>query len=718
MMQVSEQVPPAALRALDVTPLMRPRSIGVVGVSASAGTIGNALVANLEAFAYRGEVHLVSRGRREVNGRACVPSIDELPLGLDVVVLCVPADVVVESVRACAGRQVKSVVVYAAGFAEAGEAGAAAQCEITRISEAAGMPVLGPNCLGVTNFVDGIPLSFGPADVRLCGDQRTLAVVAQSGGMMGNIRLASFARGVTLSHTISTGNEAGVGMEDFLAFLIDDVHTSAIAMFVEQVRRPQLFLRLLRAARDQGKPVILLHPGRSLRAQESAASHTGALAGDHAVMRTLVQACGAVLVETIEELIDAGWLLSKWPDATADGVGILTDSGAFKGFALDFAESIGLPLPELCAATCDALRAVLPSFSTASNPLDITAQGLREMDLYGQAARALLHDPGIGALSAVVMPSAPAVGLAKFRAMQAALVGLRKPVVYTVMGGDSPLASELQAEVRASGAVFFRSPERAMRALRHLVDHGRRRAAASAEAANSAANASSTAVPPVVGEGMLAEYQGKAWLAELGLPTPVGALAGSVDEALAIAARIGYPVVLKAQAAALPHKSDVGGVAVGIRDNGALRQAWQRMHQDVGRARPELALDGLLVEAMAASGGVEMILGAKRDAQWGPVLMIGLGGVWTELLNDVRLLPADASPETIRAELNQLRGAGLLQGARGAPLADVDALVAAVARIGAAFVAQPRLQELDVNPLFVYPRGQGVLALDAVLILS
>jgi acyl-CoA synthetase (NDP forming) len=714
-MQVSDSGLSAALQARDVSPLMRPRSIGVVGVSSSAGAIANVIVVNLEKFAYSGELHLVSRGRREVNGRACVPEIAELPLGLDVVLLCVPADVVVASVQACADRQAKSVVVYAAGFAEAGEEGALAQQAITRISETAGMPVLGPNCLGVTNFVDGITLSFGPADVRLCGDRPTLAVVAQSGGMMGNIRLASFARGVTLSHTISTGNEAGAGIEDFLAFLIDDAHTSAIALFVEQVRRPQLFLQLLRAARDAGKPVILLHPGRSRRAQESAASHTGALAGDHAVMRTLVQACGAVLVESIEELIDAGWLLSKWPQASAEGVGILTDSGAFKGFALDFAESIGLPLPELAAETCDALSAVLPSFSTASNPLDVTAQGLREMDLYGQAAREVLCDPAIGALLAVVMPSAPAVGLAKFRAMQAALSDLDKPVVYTVMGGDSPLAPELQAEVRASGVAFFRSPERAMRALRHLVEYSRRRVLATAVAG---ASASAAAVPPVVGEGMLAEYQGKAWLAELGLRTPVGALARTVDDALAITARIGYPVVLKAQAAALPHKSDVGGVKVGIRDDEALRQAWQRMVQDVGHARPELVLDGLLVETMAAPGGVEMILGAKRDPQWGPVLMIGLGGVWTELLNDVRLLPADASPSQIRAELNQLRGVGLLQGARGAAPVDMEALVATVARIGEAFMAQPRLQELDVNPLFVYPRSQGVLALDAVLIVS
>lgn len=698
--------------ARDVRPLIRPRSIGVVGVSTSAGAIANGVLANLERFAYGGEVHLVSRGRREVDGRSCVPTIDELPFDLDTVLLGVPADVVVESVRACAARRAKSVVVYAAGFAEAGDEGVAAQREISRLSAEAGMPVLGPNCLGLTNFVDGISLSFGPAVHSRCGEQPTLAVVAQSGGMMGHIRMASLARGLALSHAISTGNEAGAGIEDFLAFLTDDAHTSAIAMFVEQVRRPALFLRLLRAARARRKPVVLLHPGRSRRAQESAASHTGALAGDHAVMSAMVRACGAVLVDSIEELVDAGWLLSKWPDGVSGGVGVLTDSGAFKGFALDFADAIGLPLPELAPATREALRSVLPAFSTASNPLDVTAQGLREMDLYGHAAAALLRDPGAGALAVVVMPGSPATGLAKLRAIAPALAASGKPVTYTMLGGDSPLADELVQEFQANRLPFFRSPERAMRAIRHLADHGRARPAAGL------APAAAAALPPLEGAGMLAEHEGKAWLAGLGLRIPAGALVRTADAAVAAAARIGYPVVLKAQAAALPHKSDVGGVAVGIPDAESLRRAWGRMHESVARARPELRLDGLLVEAMAAPGGVEMILGAKRDAQWGPVLMVGLGGVWTELLNDVRLLPADASREAILAELLQLRGAALLQGARGSAPADVDALAEAVARIGEAFVVEPRLLELDINPLRVYPRGEGVLALDAVLVLT
>ncbi len=698
-------------RALDIVPLINPQSIGVVGVSGtSQGAAGNAVITNLERFSYQGEIHAVSRGRTEVDGRPCVGVIDDLPLDLDTVVLGIPADAVVDAVRACAARRAKSVVIFAAGFAEAGEEGIQAQNEIKRIAIESGMPVLGPNCLGLTNFVNGVPLTFGPAVLSDSGTSPALAVLAQSGGMMGNLRMASFARGVKLSHAISTGNESVAGIEDFLNFLITDPNTSAIAMFIEQVRRPALFLELLSQAREQGKPVIILHPGRSSRAQDSAASHTGALASDYAVMSTLVRACGAVIVDTIEELVDTAWLLSKWPASPVTGVGVVTDSGAFKGFALDFAESVDLPLPDLAAETCEALLPVLPAFSTASNPLDVTAQGLREMSLYGDAAKGLLADPAVDTLAIVVMPGSPATGLAKFRSMQPVLETANRPVTYTMLGGDSPLDEALVQEIRASGLPFFRSPERAMRALARAAEYGRL----------NVARAAAPALPPALleGSGIVPEYLGKAWLAELGLQVPSGQLARDEDEAVAVAQRVGFPVVLKAQAADLPHKSDVGGVIVGIRDESSLRQGWQRMQADVKRARPELVLDGILVEAMAPAGGVEMIVGARRDPQWGPVLMVGMGGIWIETLNDVRLLPADATLETIVDVIHQLRGAALLRGARGREPADIEALAEAVARLGAAVLTRPGIDEIDINPLLVYPKGQGVLALDALVALS
>ncbi len=709
---MSERSPLNLDNALDLTRLMRPRSIAVVGVSATPGAIGTVVLSNLERFGYGGEIHLVSRGRTEVNGRPCVPSLDELPVGIDTVVLGIPDNAVLDAVRVCASRGVGAVVVFAAGFAEAGEEGLAAQLEIRRIACESGMLVVGPNCLGLTNFVLGIPLTFGPATISTSGDEPTIAVLAQSGGMMGNQRLTHFARSVKLSYTISTGNEAVVGIEDFLGFLIDDVHTSVISMFVEQVRRPALFLRLLEKAKSRGKPVVLLHLGRSQGARESAASHTGALAGDFDVMATLVQSRGVVMVDTMEELADVSWLLKRFTEPPAGGVGVMTDSGALKGFALDFAESIGLSLPDLAEQTVDGLKKILPTFSTATNPLDMTAQGLREMTLYGHAASEMLKDPGLGALSIVLMPGSPQTGLAKFKALQSVIEASKKAVTYTMMGGDSALADELVSEVKRSGLPFFRSPERALRALKHVTSYGAQR---NLERRRTVAATEATAI---AGAGVLAEYKGKRWLADLGLALPKGGLAKDLAQAIEIAGQIGYPLVLKAQSPQLPHKSDVGGVIVNIRNLEALEVAWQQLHASVSAARPDLCLDGVLVEGMAAPGVVEMVVGAKRDPQWGPVLMVGLGGVWIEVLKDVRFLPADLTEVAIRSELLKLRGAALLQGARGNPLADIDALAATVARLGAAFCADPRLLELDINPLVVYPEGRGVLALDALVVLA
>lgn len=697
---------------LSLTRLISPRSIAVVGVSTTPGAIGTTILTNVEKFGYLGEIHLVSRGRTEVNGKTCVGSIDELPVGIDTVILGIPGNAVLDAVQACVRRGVGAVVIFAAGFAEAGEEGHALQMEIRRIATENGMLLVGPNCLGLTNFVKGIPLTFGPATLSTCGDEPTIAVLAQSGGMMGNQRLTHFARGVKLSYAISTGNEAVVGIEDYLSFLIEDANTSVISMFVEQVRRPGLFLRLLERAKQRGKPVVLLHLGRSQGARDSAASHTGALAGDFEVMSAVVRASGVVMVDTMEELVDVSWLLKRFVEPPAGGVGVLTDSGALKGFALDFSESIGLSLPALSERTVAGLQKVLPSFSTASNPLDMTAQGLRDMDLYRHAASEMLQDTALAALSIVLMPGSPETGLAKFKSLQPLIAASKKPVTYTMMGGDSPLADELVAEIKRSGLPFFRSPERALRALKYATDYGHQRGQAMQRA-----NTTTQAIS-IAGAGMVAEYQGKRWLSDIGIALPKGGLAKNVPEAIAIAERIGYPLVMKAQSALLPHKSDVGGVIVNIRNREELVNSWQKLNASVATARPELLLDGALIEEMAKPGIVEMVVGAKRDSHWGPVLMIGLGGIWIEILKDVRFMPANLTDAAIRSELLLLRGAAQLLGARGMPLADMDGLVAAIAKIGSAFCANPQLIELDINPLVVYPEGQGVIALDALLVLA
>jgi acyl-CoA synthetase (NDP forming) len=694
----------------DLARLLRPRSIAIVGVSPEPGSIGGAVLANLDRFGYRGDIHLVSRNRREINGRPCLAGVNDLPEGCDVALLALPGAAILEAAAACARRHVGAAMIYAAGFAETGADGRVQQDAIAKLARDAGMMLAGPNCTGLVNFNDGIPLTYEPLTPLPATDAPAVGIVAQSGAMASALRPALLAKGLNVSLVVSTGNEAGLGAEDYLQHLVEDARTKAIVLFVEQFRQPRRFLDIAAHARDTRKPIVLLHPGRSARARDSARTHTGALAGDYAVMATMVRHHGVVLAETIEELIDTAELLARFPEPPAQGAAIVTNSGAFKGFALDFCEAIGLDLPKPAPETLDLLRTTVPAFATVDNPLDTTGQTIKDPWIFTDSAKHLLADPAIGSLIVSIVPGGPKQAMAKVDALLPPMTASRKPAAIVVMGDEQPLPAEFFAAFRHKGIPGFRSPERALRAMALATAYGRRRAAAQALPPD-------IAVPEIeiLQGGSIPEYAGKELMRALGIAVPNGALAGTLAEARETARRIGYPVVLKAQAAELAHKSDVGGVIVGIKDADALASAWERLHRTVGEARPGLALDGVLVEAMAGAG-LEMVIGGRRDSAWGPVLLIGLGGVWIETLQDVRLLPADASLTTIADELSRLKAAPLLHGTRGRPPGDIDALAAALARIGALMRKYPAIVEIDVNPLVVYPKGQGVLALDVLLV--
>jgi acyl-CoA synthetase (NDP forming) len=689
--------------------LLRPRSLAVVGASPEPFSLGGNVLANIERFGFSGDLHLVSRTRSEINGRACVSTIDDLPQGVDAVVLMIPVPAIKEAIAACVRRGIGGAVVYASGFGELGEEGRRAQDEVAAIAKEAGIALLGPNCLGLINFIDQVPLTFEPVvPVKPAGPG--VCIIAQSGAMAGNIRMALLANNVSVVYTLSTGNEAVLGAEDVIESLLDDPAVQLFSVFVEQIRHPKRFLNLAAEARRRGKPIVLMHPGRSARSREAAKSHTGALAGDHAVMRVFVAAEGVVLVESLDELFDVSRLLARYPHPPAGGAGIMSNSGAIRGFALDFCEQIDLPLPELTAETCAALKQVLPDFAAIDNPLDITAQGMQKPSLFGDSAQAMLHDPKVGALLVAAMGGSPAQQIAKWKSLRPVLETANKPVALAYMGDSWPMSDEFLADIKDSGVPYFRSPERAMRAFAYAMRFGRAMAEPRARAALSLSISDELAPGPV------AEYRGKAIFAEARIPVPRGALARNCDDAVRIARGLGFPVVLKAQAALLMHKSDVGGVAVGITDEETLRAAWQTMMTRVTTAQPDLVLDGILVETMAPRGGIELIAGARRDPAWGEVLMVGLGGIWAEALGDTRLLPADADARHIAAELDRLKGARLLHGYRGGPPCDLAALIDALMRVGALIRAVPALTEIDVNPLVVYPVGQGVLALDALLV--
>ncbi len=699
------------MTAFPVARLIRPRSIAIVGVSPDPASMGGRALANLESFGFDGEIHLVSRSNARIGDRTCVASIDDLPMGVDALILALPSSAVLDAAKAAARRDVGGLVVFAAGFSETGDEGRALQDQVSAVCRDAGMALLGPNTLGLTNYVAGVHLGFGPNTPDPADARPSVAVLAQSGAMAASMRLSSRTRGLRTSYSVATGNEAVTGVEDYLAEIVDDAATSAIAIYAEQLRKPRLFLELAARARENGKPIIMLHPGRSERARISATSHTGALSGDYATMRALVEAQAVVVVETLEEWLDASEMLARFPRPSTDGPGIITDSGAFRGLALDLAETIGLSIPDLSESTARTLGERLPTFASQTNPLDITAQGLKDMGMYGEVAAIMREAPGFGGLILSLMPGAPAVGKLKAKAVVSALNPPRAPTALVLMGGAAPVDPDLERFVLDAGIPFFRSPERALRAFGHLQRYARARdvAARPAQVVPSA--------DPVSGAGTLAEHVGKALIARAGIAIPVGRLATSLDEALAIAEGIGWPVVAKAQSPALPHKTEAGGVVVGIDGPEALRAAWGSIHAGVARAKPGLVLDGILVEAMSERG-LEIVVGGRNDPAWGSVLLFGLGGVWIEALGDVRLTPADIPAARVIEELLRLRGAALLQGFRGSPPVDLHALAQAICGVGRLLIEHPEIAEIDINPLMAFPEGRAPVALDALIVLN
>lgn len=703
MADAADKVHPVAL-------FVRPRSIAVIGVSAKPGSAGRNVAAHLLLNDFPGALHLVGRSGGEVEGHPVLTDPDELPMGIDLAVLAVPAAGAKEALEACARRGVRAVTLFASGFAEVGNR--EGQDELVRIADAAGIHLLGPNCLGYSNSVDRIGISFaGPNRMNpLPKDRRdpAVAILSQSGGLMAYAAVALKQRNLPAAFTISTGNEAGIGLADFVDFLVDDPAAAVIVMYLEEVRDPQALLAAARRARDAGKAIVLVHPGRSAQGRAAVQSHTGALAGDYAVMQVHLARAGVVLVETMEDLVDVTEILARFPVAPVKSPGVLTFSGGFCALAHDYFEQLDIALPPLSPETVAGLTPQLPSFTPPRNPLDLGTQTIWQPELCEIGATAFMKEENVGSLLVAIAATTPPSQRSYAKHFVDALSDKRKPAILAFGIGD--ILPEFKALIDEQRIILSASIERSMRALAYVTHYG-----------EGLQRAVVTPAPfgglPDLAPGTQSEWVGKYLLSAIGVPTPPGALATDVEAAVKIASEAGYPIVLKGQAAALPHKTEAGAVLLGIADEAALRVGWDRIHANVAKAAPGLVLDGVLVEAMAAKG-LELMIGATRDPQWGPILLVGLGGTWVEALGDVRLLPADLAPEDIVAEIRRLRSAKLLDGFRDMPPLDVEAVAQAAAAIGRLMLTRREIGEIDINPLFVHAKGQGVTAADALVVVS
>jgi len=692
-----------------MTRLLRPRSIAIVGASDKPGSLGEAVLSNLERAAFPGEIHLINPRRERIGNRACFPSADALPENTDCAVLAIPGAAVIGTLEACARRRVASAIVFSAGFAESGETGHSAQQHIAQLARSSNLLIEGPNCLGLVNYVHRIPLTFIRTACDSAINSQGAAILSQSGALAAVLGVNLLHHAVPVSYSITTGNEAVCGVEHFIEHLLEDEHTRVFTMIVEQFRQPRRFLELAARARTLGKFLVLLHSGRSAAARVSAATHTGALTGDYDLMSAKVKDAGVVLVETLEELVDVTQMLVRCAALPRGGAAIFAESGAFKAHALDLCDRISLELPSLSPAAHDALRNELPAFIAPSNPMDLTAHALIDPDLYRRTIPHVLGDAQFGSVLLAIILTDRATSDLKFPPILDALRNrtIAKPVIFAALDEGAPAPAEHIAELHRLGVPFFPSPERALRAM-----------ACATAAAKEPKRAGAPPVPRLglsSDSGIVPEYRAKALLAQCGIPIPRSALAHTLDEAQYIASEIGFPVALKAQSRELSHKSDAGGVELNVADANHLAEAWERMHHNLAESSPAAALDGVLIERMA-SRGIELICGARSDPDWGPILLIGFGGVLAEARQDVALLVPGLSVDAIAIEFHKLRGSPLLRGFRGSPPVDVNAAATIVQRLGAILTAHPEIREIDLNPVIASPRG--ALAVDALMVVD
>jgi acyl-CoA synthetase (NDP forming) len=684
--------------------LIAPRSVAVVGASPRAGSFGMRTLENLTH--YGGAVYPVNAKYERIGERACYASLAALPQSPDCVVLVVPREGVEAALEEAAAAGAGSVIVYASGYGEmAREDAGRAQRRLAGIARAAKMPMLGPNCMGLVNHALGAGLSFIPEYARAPRNAGSIAVVSQSGAL-GYSLAQAWDRGLGIRYFFSVGNSADIDVGDLVAAMAEDPECKAIACLFEGAASAARMLEAGARARREGKPVIVYKLGTSEDGAAAARSHTGSLAGSAVAWRALFERAGFIAVEDYESLIEYARFFAAAGKPRARGVAVISGSGGAGVMAADMATRHGVPMPQPLEATGAALRALVPEFGAARNPCDPTGQVLNNPESFGACCRALLADAQYGAL---VVPGTVAVmETAKDRVPKmAALVREQpKPVALVWLSEwlQGPGSGDYEQDERIP---LFRSMDRcfaAIAAWQAAAEHEpqpapRRSPPGAAQAARTLLAAA--------GES-LSEREAKRVLAAYGVPVVEERLARSADEAAAAARELGYPVVMKAEAPTILHKTELDVVRLGIANEAELRPAYAEI---VSAARGH-RLHGVLVQPMVP--GVEVIAGARVDPAVGPVVVVGTGGVLVELIHDTVAALAPVTVAQARAMLGRLRGYRLLTGFRGSDAADLDALADTIARISelAADLAG-EISELDVNPLRCGP--QRALAVDALI---
>lgn len=695
--------------------LFRPRSIALVGAS-DKSLFSVMAYSNIERFGFQKRTFLVNPRSPVVHGQHTVSTLVGIDHDVDAALLMVPRAVMHDTLTELAEAGVRNALVLSADYAEAGDEGRRAQEALVEHAEKLDMLLLGPNHLGFANLVEGIPLIGMPDFSATAG---SVALISQSGGSISSMAQFASLVGVDFSYLVTLGNEAMISAGNVLEYMVDDPHTKSVAMFIESIRDPEAFRRAALRARDAGKAIVVLKAGSSELGARAAIAHTGSIVGDDAVTDAVFRDLGVIRVHSIEEMIVTAGTAAHLGAVPAGALGFVTHSGGACDILADTSERWGAEIATLSQDTLDAMTEVLPAYASASNPVDVTGAGVNNPVVIETCITAMADDPAVAVVAVVNSlpweegdqwtrePMTRGIG----RGMQSASV----PAVF-VNQVVTPLSARTR-QIMTSTGIDWVIPgiEHAVSALGAIQkwSDGRRNAA-SMPAWDAPSFAEAREWSQSRGRGPWSEQDARELLVRAGIPFVPASVAHSAEEAVAMSARWEGPLVVKLISAEVAHKSDIGGVLLGVEGNEQLRAAYTAAEE--AAASVGASSEGVLICPQRGSG-LEILLGVTRDAVWGSVLTVGLGGIYTELLRDVSTIPLPASPRQVEEAIRRLRGAALLEGVRGSQPLNVPELADIAARLGAlAVTLGEQLEAIEINPLRAV--GDGWEALDALVVWS
>ena len=686
--------------------ILAPSSVVIVGASDDVSRIGGRAIASMKRGGYTGEILPVNPSRGQVQGLHCYPDVRALPQAPDAALIGIAAAGVPEALDALGQKECKAVTLFSAGFSETGPEGAKAQEHILEIAARYGMRLLGPNTLGVYNTEIGYFGTFSSAFDSAMPTPGNIGIASQSGAFGAHLGVLARARSLGTSVFLATGNEADLTVADAIAWMARHKGTDVICCYLEAVNDGPGMLEALDLAAAARKPVIVLKSGSSQTGAEAAASHTASLAGDFAIAKAVLEDHGAILVEDLDTMMDFAYVASKGVFPPQRSLGVVTVSGGAGIVACDEAERLGLPLPPMPQAAQDRLKRRLP-FASPVNPLDCTAQAVNDPALFEEFAASALEDGGYGAILCFLTYVAGSPHLAD--GLVATLKGLRKRYPDRLIAVCAIGHETILARYDDAGICVFSEPVRAVRALDAACRLGE------------SFPGERTSTPVIEMEPVRLpartpnEDDARRLLEEAGIPFPQQGVANNADEAAELASLIGFPVVMKILSPDIQHKSDIGGVRLGIGSREEAREAYVAIRAAAYDKAPGARIDGVLV-ARQVSGRTEVYMGIKQDPAFGPIAAFGLGGVFVEILDDVVLRRCPFDADAAKEMIGSIRAAPILLGARGRPPADIDALAGILSWLSHfAMAAGPRLASIDLNPVVVMENGQGAVALDAVI---